>query len=48
MYIRKVNAIKLGFTFKTVQKVADEIVLLDSSTSENFLDKRVWESLGIG
>ena len=39
---------KLGFTFKTVQRVADEVALLDSGASENFLDEEVWRSLGIG
>lgn len=48
MYIRKVNAMKLEFTFRMVQKVAEETALLDSGASENFLDKRVWEGLGIG
>ena len=42
MYIRRMNAMKLKFTFKTVQRVADEVALLDSGASENFLDEEVW------
>ena len=48
MYIRRMNAMKMRFTFKTVRSVAEETALLDSSASENFLDERVWQSLGIG
>ena len=39
---------KMRFTFKTVRSVAEETALLDSGASENFLDKKVWKSLGIG
>ena len=46
--IRRMNVMKMRFTFKTVQKVADETALLDSSASENFLDERVWQDLEIG
>jgi len=48
MYIRRMNAMKMRFTFKMVWNVAKETALLDSSTSENFLDKKVWQDLGIG
>ena len=48
MYIRRMNAMKMRFTFKTVRSVAEETALLDSGASENFLDEKVWESLGIG
>ena len=42
------NAMKMRFTFKMVWNMAEETALLDSSTSENFLDERVWRDLGIG
>ena len=48
MYIRRMNAMKMRFTFKTVWSVAKETALLDSGMSENFLDEKVWQSLGIG
>ena len=48
MYIRRMNAMKMRFTFKMVQSVAKETALLDSGASDNFLDEKVWESLEIG
>jgi len=48
VYIRRMSAMKLEFTFKSVQRVAKETALLDSGASENFLDQDVWKGLGIG
>ena len=39
---------KIDFTFKTKLKVAEREALLDSGASENFIDTRTWEKLGIG
>ena len=47
VYIRRMNAVKLVFTFKSVQRVAEEKALLDSGASENSLDDDVW-NLGVG
>jgi hypothetical protein len=48
MYIRTVKSMKIHFTFKTKLTVADKEALLDSGASENFIDIRTWERLGIG
>ena len=50
MYIRRVNTVKLVFTFESqrpVQRVAEETAPLDSGASENSLDDDVW-NLGVG
>ena len=36
------------FTFKSVQRMAEETALLDSGVRENFLDKDVWRGLATG
>ena len=40
------NAVKLVFTFESVQRVAEETAPLDSGTSKNSLDDVVW-NLGV-
>ena len=46
MYIRRMNTVKLVFTFESVQRVAEEMAPLDSGASENSLDDDVW-NLGV-
>ena len=36
------------FAFHTVQKTTNEVALLDSGATENFLDEEVWKRLLIG
>jgi hypothetical protein len=48
MYIRSLKAMQISFVFKKKLAKTDEIVLLDSGASENFIDMRTWEELGIG
>jgi len=48
VYIRRMNAMKLEFTFRSVQSVVEETALLESGASENFQDEEVWKGLGIG
>src|SRR5712691_3027467 len=42
------NALKVDFTFRTVQKTKQERALLDSEASENFINIETWRTLGIG
>src|SRR5712691_12430748 len=42
------NALKVDFTFRTVQKTKQERALLDSGASENFINIETWRMLGIG
>jgi hypothetical protein len=48
MYIRSLKAMQINFTFRTKLTKTDEIALLDSGASENFIDMSTWEELGIG
>ena len=48
MYIKSVRSMKIDFTFKTKLKVAEKEALLDRGASENFIDMKTWERLGIG
>jgi hypothetical protein len=48
MYIRSLKAMQIDFTFKTKLTKTNEIALLDSGASENFIDMKTWEELGIG
>jgi len=42
------NSVKLVFTFKSVQRVAEETAPLDSGASKNSLDDDVWKGISIG
>jgi hypothetical protein len=48
MYISKTSAINVPFTFTCVQGMANEVALVDSRATENFMDERMVECLGIG
>ena len=48
MYIRSLKAMQINFTFRTKLTKTDKIALLDSGASENFIDMKTWEELGIG
>jgi hypothetical protein len=43
MYIRKINAINMPFSFQTAHAMAKETALLDSGATENFLDQETWK-----
>jgi hypothetical protein len=47
VYIRSVNAMIVKVTFKPTRGMAKESTLVDSGVSENFLDQRTWQKLGI-
>src|SRR5712672_3791947 len=36
------------FDFQTAHAEADEITLLDSGTTENFIDEHTWQRMGVG
>ena len=48
MYIRKINAINMPFSFQTAHATAEEVALLDSGATENFLDYETWKRMKIG
>jgi hypothetical protein len=48
MYISETSAINVPFTFTCVRGTADEVALVDSRATENFMDERMVERLGIG
>ncbi len=48
VYIRRIKTMNVPFEFCTVQKTTDELALLDSRATENFINERVWERLYIG
>jgi len=48
MYIRKIDAMNIPFTFQTAHAMAKEIALLDSGAMENFMDMETWKRMGIG
>jgi hypothetical protein len=43
VYIRRISTLYANITFKTSQLMADEKALLDSSATENFIDKTTWQ-----
>jgi len=47
MYIRKIEAMNIPFTFQTAHAMADEAALLDSGATENFIDTETWKRMGI-
>ena len=48
MYVSEISAINVPFTFYCVRRMAEEIALVDSGATENFMDNRMVEWLGIG
>jgi len=48
MYIRWTTSLKLDFNFRTISNMAEEIALVDSGATENFIDIDVWKHLKIG
>jgi hypothetical protein len=48
VYIRRIKTLNLPFQFCTVQHTTEDIALLDSRATENFLNEAVWETLKIG
>jgi hypothetical protein len=45
MYIRRLKTMNIPFQLHTVQQMTDEVALLDSGVTENFVDKRVCQDL---
>jgi hypothetical protein len=39
MYVRKTNALEIPFNFQTYMAKVEEIALVDSGATENFIDK---------
>ena len=48
VYIRRLNAMNIPFTFVTAHTTAEESALLDSGATENFIDHSAWKRLKIG
>ena len=48
MYIRQISVINMKIPFRSLSKQTEEMVLIDSGATENFLDKNTWEKMGIG
>jgi hypothetical protein len=48
MYIPKQKALQIPFDFITYQQTAEEVALIDSSTTENFIDYRTVARLWLG
>ena len=48
MYISEKSSINIPFSFVCARGVAEENALLDSGATENFMDQRMVERLGIG
>src|SRR5246127_4811527 len=48
MYINKIDALNVPFTFQTAHATAEEKALLDSGATENFLDEETWRRMGVG
>jgi hypothetical protein len=48
VYIRQIKTLNLPFQFHTVQQTTEDVALLDSRATKNFLDKEVWKTLKIG
>jgi hypothetical protein len=48
MYISETSAINVPFTFTCARGTADEVALIDSGATENFMDERMVECLSIG
>ena len=48
MYVSEISAINVPFTFYCAHGTAEELALVDSGATENFMDARMVERLGIG
>jgi hypothetical protein len=48
MYIRRIKMMRVPFKFCTVQKTTNEVALLDSRATENFIDEVIWKKKNIG
>ena len=48
IYIQQTTSLKLDFNFRMISNMAEEITLVDSRATENFIDIDVWKHLKIG
>ena len=48
VYIRRLKTLNLPFQFCAMLQTTDEIALLDSRATENFIDEGIWRKLNIG
>jgi hypothetical protein len=46
--ISRINTLDIPLTFSSAKKTATEKALLDSGTTENFIDPRMVKKLGVG
>ena len=48
MYIKRITSMNVPFSFKTAHTTAEEIALLDSGATENFIDEETWKRMKVG
>jgi hypothetical protein len=48
VYIRHIQTLNLPFRFHTMHQTTEDLALLDSRATENFIDEEVWKTLNIG
>jgi len=48
VYIKRIKTLNLPFNFHAMHQMTENIVLLDSGATENFVDKAVWRELHVG
>jgi len=42
VYIRRIKMMSIPFKFHTMRQTTNEVALLDSGVTKNFLDEEVW------
>jgi len=42
VYIRRIKMMSIPFKFRTMRQTTNEVALLDSGVTKNFLDEEVW------
>src|SRR6201990_193298 len=48
MYIRRTSAVNTNITFRSLRAQAEEVALIDSGATENFIHEETWKKMGIG
>jgi hypothetical protein len=48
VYIRRIKTLNLLFQFYAMCQTTNDVTLLDSGATENFIDEEVWRTLKVG